>query len=70
MIRLFFVLLTAFMCSDSIFNLLKRVTDGSFLFLRKTLFFIFQSFLDLSVEIRCRQNRYSDLKSALQERCH
>ena len=32
-----FVLSTALMYSDSIFNLLKRVTDGCFLFLCKTL---------------------------------
>ena len=36
-----FVLFTVLMCSDLIFNLLKRVTDGSFLFLCKTLLFLF-----------------------------
>ena len=90
------------MCSDLIFNLLKTVTNGSFLFLCKTLllflfslffFFFFLSlalwrfsmdgvqlsqsyrattgrqftFLNLGAQIRCSQNRYTDLKSALDQ---
>ena len=35
-----FVLFTALICSNSTFNLLKRVTDGSFLFLWKTFVFL------------------------------
>ena len=61
----FFVLFTVLICSDSIFNLLKRVTEGSFLFLCKKLVFIFLTFLNLGAQIRCPQNRYSDLKSTL-----
>ena len=34
------------MCFHSIFNLLKRIGDGSFLFLCKTLVFIFLPFLE------------------------
>ena len=63
----FFVVFTALMCSDSIFNLLKRVADGSFLFLCKTLVFLFLPFLNLGVQIRSPQNRYTDLKSALDQ---
>ena len=37
----FFVLITTLISSDSIFNFLKRVTDGSFLFLCETLGFSF-----------------------------
>ena len=63
----FFVLFTTLMCSDSIFNLLKRVTDGSFLFLCETLVFLFLTFLNLGAQMRCLQNRYTDLKSALDQ---
>ena len=51
------------MCSDSILNWLKRVTYGSFLFLRKTLVFLFLPFLDLHAQIKNPQNRYTDCKS-------
>ena len=61
----FFVLFTVIICFDSIFNLLKRITKGSFLFLCKKLVFFFLTFLNLGTQIRCRQNRYTDLKSAL-----
>ena len=54
-------------CSDSIFNLLKRVTEGSFLFLCKKLVFFFLTFLNLGAQIRCPQNQYTDLKSALDQ---
>ena len=37
----FFVLLTALMCFDSIFNLLERDTDDTYLFSCKTLVFFF-----------------------------
>ena len=63
-IGVFFALFTVLMCSDSIFNLLKRVTDGSFLFLCKTFFFfchfsfifmqnvfLFLSFLNLGIQV-------------------
>ena len=63
----FFVLFTVLICSDSIFNLLKRVTEGSFLFLCKKLVFFFLTFLNLGAQIRCPQNRYTDLKSALDQ---
>ena len=53
------------MYSDLIFNLQKRVTDGSFLFLFKTLVFLFLPILNLGVQIRYSQNRYINLKSAL-----
>ena len=56
----FFVLFTVLICSDSIFNLLKRVTEGSFLFLCKKLVFLFLLFLNLGAQIRCPQNRYTD----------
>ena len=39
-----FVLFTALIFSNSIFSLLKRVTDGSFLFLWKTSFFLSLAF--------------------------
>ena len=63
----FFVLFTVLICSDSIFNLLKRVTEGSFLFLCKKLVFFFLTFLNLGAQIRCPQNWYSNLKSALNQ---
>ena len=47
------------MCSNSIFNLLKRVIDGSFLFLCKMLVSLILPSLD------CPQNRQIDLKSVL-----
>ena len=63
----FFVLFTALMWSDSIFNLLKRVTDGSFLFLWEMLAFLFLPFLNLVIQIWCLQNQYTSLKSALDQ---
>ena len=65
----FFVLFTVFMCSDSIFNLLKRVADVSFLLLRKMLVCLFLPFLNLVGKIRYPQNRYSDPTSALDQPC-
>ena len=53
------------MYSDLIFNLQRRVADGSFLFLFKTLVFLFLPILNLGVQIRYSQNRYINLKSAL-----
>ena len=64
---IFFVLFTALLCSDSILNLLKRGTDGSSLFLYKTLVFLFLPFLNSGIQIRCPQNRHADLKSALDQ---
>ena len=63
----FFVLFTVLVCSDSIFNLLKRVTEGSFLFLCKKFVFLFLPFLNLGTQIKCPQNCYTDLKSALDQ---
>ena len=60
----FFVLFTVLICSDSIFNLLKRVTEVSFLFLCKKLVLFFVTFLNLGTQIKCPQNWYTDLKSA------
>lgn len=37
----YFILITALMCFHSIFNLLKRVTDGNFVFLCKMCFFFY-----------------------------
>ena len=62
----FFVLFTVLICSDSIFNLLKRVRKGSFWFLCKKLVFLFLP-LNLDAQIRCPQNQYTDLKSALDQ---
>ena len=62
-IIMFFVIFTALMCSDIIFNLLKSVTDGSFLFVCKRLAFCFLPFLNSGAQIRFLQN--SDFKSAL-----
>ena len=58
-----FVLFTV-LCSDSIFNLLNRVTDGSFTFSCKTVF-LFLPFLNLGTQIRCPQNQYTDLENLL-----
>ena len=55
------------MHSDLIFNFLQRVTDGSFLFLWKMLVYGFLAFLNLGIQIRCLQNWYPDLKSALDQ---
>lgn len=63
----FFVLFTVLMCSDSIFSLLKRVRDDSFLFLCKTLGFLFLPCLNLGVQMRCSQNWYTHLNSALDQ---
>ena len=60
-----FVLFPVLMCSDSIFKSVKKVTDGSFLFLCQPLVFLFLAFLFFSVQIRCPKNRYTNLKSAL-----
>ena len=51
----------------SIINLLERFTDGHFLFLCKTVVLLFVLFLNLSAQIRFPQNRYTDLKSALDQ---
>ena len=59
-----FVLFIAFICSDSIINSLKRVTNGSFLFLCKMFAFLFLLFLNLGAQIRCLQNWYIYLKLA------
>ena len=63
----FCFLFTVLMCSNSIFNLLTRDADGSFLFLCKTLVFLFLPFLNLDPQTRCLVNRYIDLKSALDQ---
>ena len=54
------------MCSDSIFNLLNSYR-WQFLFLCKTLVFLFLPFLNLGTQIRCPQNWYTNLKSALDQ---
>ena len=64
---MFFVLLTVLRCSDSIFSLLKRVTDSSFLFSCKTSLFPPLPFLNLGTQIRCPQNPNTDLKSAVEQ---
>ena len=48
---------------DAIFNLLKRVTNGSFLFLCKMLVFLLLPTLDLGVQIGVPKIRYTDLTS-------
>ena len=48
---------------DLLFNLLKRVTGGSFLFLCEVLVFLFLPFLNLGAQI----NWYTYLKSALDQ---
>ena len=50
------------MCSDLIFNLLKIVTDDSFIFMQN-ISFSFSTFLNLSAEISRHKNRYTNLKS-------
>ena len=62
-----FVLFIAFICSDSIFNSLKRVTNGSFLFLCKALVFPFLPFLNFGAQIRCPQSWYADFKSSIDQ---
>ena len=52
-----FVIFTALIFSNSIFSLLKRVTDGSFLFYGKRSFF-FPYLSGISAKIRCPQNQY------------
>ena len=47
------------LCSDSMFTT-KRVGDGSFSFLWKTLVFFFLHFLNLGAQIRCPQNQYTN----------
>ena len=49
------------------FNLLKIVTNGSFLFLWKSLVFLFLPLLNSGVQIRSPQNLYTDLTSALDQ---
>ena len=61
-----FILFTALICSDSTFNLGKRVTNGSFFILSKTLVFLFLPFLNLGAQITSPKNRYND-KSALDQ---
>ena len=61
-----FVLFTALMCYDAIFNLLKRVTDGSFLFLYKMLVFLLPT-LYLGVQIGVPKIRYTDLTSPVDQ---
>ena len=59
------------LCSDSILKLLKRVYKkvfkSSFLFSCKTLTFLFLPFLNLGAIGMCSQNRYTNLKSALDQ---
>ena len=45
-----------------LFNLLERVTDGSFLLLCKTLFF-----LNLDAQMKCAQKRYTNFQSDLDQ---
>ena len=65
----FFVLFTVLMCSDSIFNLLKRVADVSFLLLCKMLVCFFLPFLNLFGKIWYSQNWYSNPTSVLDQPC-
>ena len=58
------VLSDELMCSNSMFNMLNRFTDGSFLFLFKKLVFLFLPLLNLGAQIKCPQNQYTILKSA------
>ena len=55
------------MCSDSIFNFLKTVSDGSCLFSCKTLVFLLIHLLNLGAQIRCPQNRFNNLKSVVDQ---
>ena len=55
------------MLSNSIFNLLNRVTKRGFSFLRKTSVFLFLDLFNLVAQIMCPQNRYFDLKPALDQ---
>ena len=55
------------MCADSIFSILNRVADGVVSFLWKTSVFIFLDFLNLGAQTMCPQNRYFDLKPALNQ---
>ena len=48
-----FLLFTPLMCFDSIFNLLEKVTDNSFLFLCRALVFLFLHFLNSGNKIKC-----------------
>ena len=57
---------TALTCSNSIFNIVKKVTGGSFLFLCKTVF-LFLPVLNLGTQIRCPQNWYSNLNLVLDQ---
>ena len=45
-----------------LFNLLERFTDGSFLLLCKTLFF-----LNLDAQMKCSQKRYTNFQSDLDQ---
>ena len=55
------------MCSDSVFNLIKRVTDDSFLFSCKMLVCLLLSFFNLGAQIISPQNQYTDLQSPLDQ---
>ena len=63
----FFAQFTMLMCSDSIFNLLKRVTDASFLFSCWRLVFLFLPFLNLGTKIKFPQIWYTDAISAFDQ---
>ena len=65
--RLVFVLFTSLMCSDSIFKLLKRVTDGSFYLYAKRWLFLFYLTWIWASKFRCPPNRHTDLKSGLDQ---
>ena len=69
--KTFLVQFTALVYSDSILKLLKRVYKkvfkSSFLFSCKTLTFLFLPFLNLGAIGMCSQNRYTNLKSALDQ---
>ena len=48
-------------------QLAKQIYRWQFLFLCKTLVFLFLPFLNLGTQIRGPQNRYTNLKSALDQ---
>ena len=48
-------------------QLAKQIYRRQFLFLCKTLVSLFLPFLNLGTQIRCPQNRYTNLKSALDQ---
>ena len=59
--------ITALMCFDFIVNLLKRVIDYSFLFLNKTLVFLFMPLLNLGTQISYPKNGLTNFKWALHQ---